>query len=200
MITIDADMKSCTATRLRALYGLLMSLAMLVSCTIPGIGPSTPTTGATTEIIPTSGMVTLYSRYDGALTPTFDSTLADLITWSNKEAFFDFDTAKVINDREADVYYYVGCGTDCSSNIIAIDGAITVFQFGEKSPLGYQGCLNTLKGEAKPGGLDSLAGDYSCLRTNAGNIVQILVIENTIDRERSKFVFDYQLWHPSQTP
>jgi hypothetical protein len=138
-----------------------------------------------------SGNMTLYSNY--GLENKQDFTSKGLINPANKQAFFDFDKGEITSSDRADVYLSVSCGTDCFSNLLTINNAKTVFQF-DGIQQGREGCLNELKGEKTDFGLNVRPGQYSCLQTNQGNIVEILVSENQPSNSDAKLDFTYTLW------
>jgi hypothetical protein len=173
----------------------------LVSPTVTRVPKATitndePTPIQTQKVEPTaiiSGRVTLFSSFDLSFNQLLP--IEDQINFKNTLAFFDFDTGEVTTVASADIYLYVGCGSDCFNTVVTINGATSVFWF-EGTELGYAGCRQVLQGERNSFGVEIVPGKYSCLLTNAGNIVQILAIENDAETQPAKFTFEYKLWRP----
>ena len=136
-------------------------------------------------------IVTLLSNFDPDLN---DVSVGAEINLNNDFAFFDFDKGEITTAASADIYLYVGCGSDCFNTVIAINGATSILWL-EGTELGYEGCRIALEGEKKAAGVNIVPGEYSCLLTNEGNVVQIVAIENEALSKDAKFVFGYIIWY-----
>ena len=192
----------------------LIYLALLVSCSgnravvvTPTIttAPKSSATNTTTAAIQTvteepkhayGYKVTLLSNHD----PSHDVlSLEGKIDLDNKLAFFDFDKGERSTTASADIYLFVGCGSDCFNTVIAINDATSVHWF-VGTELGYAGCRNALQGETNIYAVNIREGEYSCLLTNEGNFVQIVAIENEASSIDSEFVFGYTIWFTTLNP
>ncbi len=180
----------------------------------PKAGASTPAMAASPVVGPrgsvlplapragaaAGGRVTLFSNFDPSDPFATPFAVSNWVNPKFDQAFFDFDAGTVANSSGSDVYLVVSCGTACFSFFVAINGA-TVNRAAFTEEPGLAGCRKELRDSAKNGlspgqGL----GYYSCVMTNAGNVVQLHVDSVEPRRKDFKLVFDYELWHLSQTP
>lgn len=172
------------------LLTILLLSAVLISCVqqedkFAETAPSNTTTASVVK-----GQITLFSNFDPNHEHGF--TREGLVNPSNTKAFFDFDKGEITTTDSADIYLDVSCGTDCFNSIIEINGAKAA-RFGEVEP-GYDGCRRVLLDENNlPASV--APGKYSCLQTNDGNVVQILVINNEAFSQNARFVFEYIIWY-----
>ncbi len=172
------------------LFMSLLISAVLISCiqqeirfteTVPAITP-------TTTIV--KGQITLFSNFDPNHEHGF--TREGLVNPSNTKAFFDFDKGEITATDNADIYLDVSCGTDCFNSMIEINGAKAA-RFGEVEPK-YDGCRAVLVDENNlPASV--VPGKYSCLQTNDGNIVQILIISDEALSQNANITFEYTVWY-----
>jgi hypothetical protein len=118
--------------------------------------------------------------------------LQSLVDHNNKNAFYDFDSASMADASDADVYLSVGCGSYCFNDLIEINGAKAVRM--KTSPPGLKGCQDALSPSNYYNGLETGVGWYSCMLTNGGNIVEILVVSNESDGYEGTVVFEFRVW------
>lgn len=139
------------------------------------------------------GQTTLFSNFDPNHEHGF--TIEGLVNPNNTNAFFDFDKGEITTTDSADIYLDTSCGTDCFNDIIDINGAVSA-EVGHTKP-GLDGCITALQKENKVWA--SIVPEmYSCVHTNDGNIVQILVIENEALSQNARFTFEYIIWFQDQ--
>jgi hypothetical protein len=169
----------------------LIFLMILTACTSTMSNEIvTPATNLGIKPVSTSGTVTLFSNFDP--NRKVDFTIEGNIDTRNEQAFFDFDKGEITITTSADIYLFVSCGTTCFNSIIELNGAKPVW-FGNVEP-GYEGCRKALQEAKSYLWISNVPGNYSCLQSNEGNIIQILAIENESLSNNAKFVFEYSLW------
>jgi len=174
------------------LASLLVIVVYLMGCAPINLNTNTPALNST--------RITLYSNFDPTLTVDFKAKYQ--INTKNSLAFFDFDKSEITSGNNADIYLDVGCGSACFNRVDEINGATAASWFGEARHIepGYAGCLKALQDPKVDPWVSNVPGDYSCLRTNQGNIVQLFAVENHAAFNNAKFVFDYHLWYSGQIP
>jgi len=134
--------------------------------------------------------ITLLSSFDPD--QEIDYTNEGLTNTENEGAFFDFDEEKITSSESADIYLFVGCGTDCFNRVLEINGSRAAV-VGLVKP-GYEECRKAIE-LGKYQWINNVPGAYSCLETNKGNIVQILSIENKAHYQNAKVILDYTIWY-----
>lgn len=176
---------------------LLLTILLISVFLISRIQQESRFTETVLTITPTAtivkGQIILFSNFDPSHEHGF--TREGLANPRNTKAFFDFDKGEITITDSADIYLDVSCGTDCFNSIIEINGAKAA-RFGEVEP-GYDGCRRVLAGENNLPVSVGL-GKYSCLQTNDGNIVQMLVINDEAFSQNARFVFEYIIWYQNQ--
>jgi hypothetical protein len=139
------------------------------------------------------GEITLYTNLN--IDREKDFSIENLVKSDNTQAFFDFDKNEILDSENADIYFFVDCGTDCFNSIFSINNAKSA-RIGEKEPK-LQGCLEALQ-EKNNIITSPIPGNYSCIKTNSGNIVQILPLRNEAKYRNAKLVFQYTIWYQGQ--
>ncbi|MHC1781885.1 MAG: hypothetical protein AB9891_03795 [Anaerolineaceae bacterium] len=137
--------------------------------------------------------ITLYTNLD--IDMEYDLNMESLVNKDNTRAFFDFDNNEITNSEKADIYLSVSCGSDCFLQVLNIYAA-KARRIGGKEP-GLMGCLNALENKSQ-NFIFPDPGYYSCLHTNAGNIVQFLPIDEKSFSINGYLTFQYLLWKKIQ--
>lgn len=172
------------------LLAILLLSAVLISCVQQEsrFTETVPNNTPTASII--KGQITLFSNFDPNHEHGF--TREGLVNLNNTKAFFDFDKGEITTTDNADIYLDVSCGTDCFNSIIEINGAKAA-RFGEVKPE-YHECRGVLLDKNNlPASV--VPGKYSCLQTNDGNIVQILVTKDEALSQNANITFEYTIWY-----
>ncbi len=172
---------------------ILMSLlisAVLISCIQQESKFTETAPNSTPTAVVMKGQAYLFSNFDPDLQHGF--TREGLVNPRNTRAFFDFDEGEITVTNSADIYLDVSCGTDCFNDIIDVNGAVSV-EVGKIEP-GLDGCIKALQEENKIWA-SVVPGTYSCINTNSGNIVQILIISNKALSQNANITFEYTIWY-----
>jgi hypothetical protein len=134
----------------------------------------------------------LVSRYD----PSLDWKLRIDNVMSSKmtQAFFDFESGENNKSKNSDIFLAVGCGSECENTLIGLNKEQKPSDW-KVNEHGFDGCIQALQNDQNMANdISSIPGDYSCLKTREGNIVEMLIVDSFSLGEDSKVLFSYKLW------
>jgi hypothetical protein len=112
-----------------------------------------------------------------------------VIDTKQKEAFFDFDSELITPNNTADIYFFVSCGSDCFYRIMSVNSAI----LSKTSTKELTNCQPFLEETSEGTSVEAIIGDYYCLQTNKGNIVQLHLTSLNGSKEGIQISFDYNI-------
>lgn len=112
-----------------------------------------------------------------------------VIDTKQKKAFFDFDSELITSNDTADMYFFVSCGSDCFYRIMPVNGAIV----SKTTTQELTNCQSFLEETSEEISVEAIIGDYYCLQTNKGNIVQIYLTSLNGSKEGTQISFDYHI-------
>ena len=120
------------------------------------------------------------------------------IQYENKNAFFDLDSANISNDGDADMYYWITCGSECFHAINMVHGALSFFELEEYSEPGFQGCQDYIdkKFPESLSFISMIVNSYSCIITNEGRLAQVKINDMGYEQESNYYwaEFTYVVW------
>lgn len=141
--------------------------------------------------------INLISGFDDY--PPYNQGLQESVNLERTNAFFDFDSNQIINSSDADIYFSVGCGTECSNFFIALNRSkfYAITNLENTKALDYYYCFNKIKNSpinyTMFGSVSS--GYYACILTNEGKIALMVVTKNEMTGSNANVIFDYILWY-----
>lgn len=117
------------------------------------------------------------------------------VDFDQEDSFLDLDTGMQTNNGDADLYYFLSCGSRCYSNFLFFQDTISVVA-GFTEP-GYEGCKYGLFELGKDNiGIWVREGYFTCLLTNEGRISQIRVNKYHFDQDQAVIELDVITWDP----
>lgn len=119
---------------------------------------------------------------------------------TNEDAYFDFESGKVMYSPASDIYLGIGCGSGgCNSLLIALDrmNGTMIIEVDDKEKPSLEKCLQLIQqysGQPRTNSGFPESNTSFCIKTNQGNIARLYVLSNNQDGATAKIKFEYKFW------